>query len=128
MGLARATSSGLVAGLSGALADGDPDLTVGLVTFTNTAALASPGFVRFGLAFEKGRVPSGDVLKGFIGSTEVRLAVMGTNTWANGSLRKATVVADVGAVPANGSVTLDVQRRGAPAQGSSGLDPFAYLT
>jgi len=132
MGLARATSSGLVAGLSGAVADGDPDLTVGLVTFTNTAASASAsastGFVRFGLAFEVGKVPAGNVLKGFVGSTEVRLAVMGTNTWANGSLRKATVVADVGAVPANGSVTLDVQRRGAPAQGSSGLDPFAYLT
>jgi len=100
------------------------DLTVGEVTFTNTAASASTGFVRFGLAFENGRVPAGDVLKGFIGSAEVRLAIMGVNTWSDGSLRKATVVADLGTVPANGSVTLDVQRRGGPAQGSSGLDPF----
>ena len=68
-----------------------------------------------------GSLPSARLSDG----TPVRSAVMETNTWSDGSLRKATLVGEV-AGGVDGAVTIEVLAASG-SQGSSGLDPFAYL-
>ena len=96
-------------------------------TLSDTSGAGSSGFFRVGLAFEKGDVPSGSLPSARLSDgTPVRSAVMETNSWSDGSLRKATMVGEVpGGV--NGTATIEVLA--APgSQGASGIDPFAYLS
>ncbi|MEM7044547.1 MAG: hypothetical protein AAF543_17200 [Pseudomonadota bacterium] len=92
----------------------------------DTSGSGSTGFFRVGLAFEKGDVPSGNLPAARLNDgTPVRSAVMETNTWSDGSLRKATLVGEVpGGV--SGSATIEVLAEPG-TQGASGLDPIAYL-
>ena len=96
-------------------------------TLNDTSGAGSSGYFRVGLAFEKGDVPSGSLPKvQLVNGSPVRSAVMETNTWSDGSLRKATLVGEVsGGVPL--AATLKVVAEPG-VQGTSGLDPFAYLT
>jgi len=96
-------------------------------TLSDTSGQGSSGFFRLGLAFEKGDVPSGNLpVVRVVDGTPVRSAVMETNTWSDGSLRKATLVGEVpGGVPLAASLEVTAEPR---VQGISGLDPFAYLT
>ncbi|MEM8948122.1 MAG: hypothetical protein AAGA21_13555 [Pseudomonadota bacterium] len=92
----------------------------------DTSGAGSSGFFRVGLAFEKGDVPSGSLPNARLADgTPIRSAVMETNSWSDGSMRKATLVGEVpGGV--NGSVTVEVLAEPG-SQGGSGLDPFGYL-
>ncbi|NJO38171.1 MAG: hypothetical protein HC871_11860 [Rhizobiales bacterium] len=93
----------------------------------DTSGAGSSGFFRVGLAFEKGDVPSGSLpVARLIDGTPVRSAVMETNSWSDGSLRKATLV---GEVPGGVSGTADLEILAAPGtQAASGLNAFAYLS
>ncbi|MGI9419557.1 MAG: hypothetical protein ACR2RA_17155 [Geminicoccaceae bacterium] len=96
-------------------------------TLEDTSSAGSSGFFRVGLAFEKGDVPAGSLPTAKLANgTPVRSAVMETNSWSDGSMRKATLVGEVpGGV--TGAVTVNVLA--APGtQGTSGLDPFAYIS
>ena len=95
-------------------------------TLADTSGAGSTEFFRLGLAFERGDVPSGSLpVVRLIDGASVRSAVMETNTWSDGSLRKATLVGEVpGGVPL--AATFEVTAEPG-IQGTSGLDPFAYL-
>ncbi len=95
-------------------------------TLSDTSGAGSSGFFRLGLAFEKGDVPSGSLpVARLTDGTPVRSAVMETNSWSDGSLRKATLVGEVpGGVPLAATVEITAE---AGSQGTSGIDPFAYL-
>jgi len=97
------------------------------LTLDDTTGAGSSGFFRVGLAFEKGDVPSGSLPSARLSDgTPVRSAVMETNSWSDGSMRKATLV---GEVPGGVTGSVAIQVLAAPgSQGTSGLDPFAYLT
>ncbi len=92
----------------------------------DTSGNGSSGFFRVGLAFEKGDVPGGTLPKARLANgTPVRSAVMETNSWSDGSMRKATLVGEVpGGI--SGAVTINVLAEPG-AQATSGLDPFGYL-
>ena len=96
-------------------------------TLEDTSGSGSSGFFRVGLAFEKGDMPSGSLPAARLADgTPVRSAVMETNSWSDGSMRKATLV---GEVPGGVDGALTIYVLAAPgSQGTSGLDPFAYLS
>ena len=97
------------------------------VTFTNTSASSSTGLVKFGLAFEKTDVPTGQIPKVRIkDGAEVRGWPIETATWSDGSLRKATMVADVGAVSGSSTVTIEVYNDTGSVTASS-LTPATYV-
>lgn len=103
-----------------------PQTVLQRLTLTDTSGAGSSGFFRVGLAFERGDMPSGSLPSvRLTNGTPVRSAVMETNTWSDGSMRKATLVGEVpGGV--DGSAVIEVLA--APgSQGTSGIDPFAYL-
>ena len=96
-------------------------------TLEDTSGNGSSGFFRLGLAFEKGDVPAGELPIARLGDgTPVRTAIMETNTWSDGSLRKATMVGEV-AGGISGSLPIEVTS-GLGTQGTSGIDPFAYIS
>ena len=93
----------------------------------DTSGNGSSGFFRVGLAFEKGDVPTGQLpIARLDDGTPVRTALMETNSWSDGSLRKATMVGEV-AGGVSGSVMIEVTA-GVGTQGTSGLDAFAYIS
>lgn len=95
-------------------------------TLEDTSGSGSTGFFRLGLAFEKGDVPAGFLpVTRLVEGTPVRSAIMDTNTWSDGSLRKATLVGEV-AGGISGSVMIEVVPS-VGTQGTSGLDAFDYL-
>ena len=96
-------------------------------TLEDTSGAGSTGFFRLGLAFEKGDLPAGMLPVARLGDgTPVRSAIMETNTWSDGSLRKATMVGEVvGGI--SGSVDIEVSGE-VGTQGTSGIDPFAYIS
>jgi hypothetical protein len=96
-------------------------------TLSDTSGAGSSGFFRLGLAFEKGDVPSGSLpVARLTDGTPVRSAVMETNSWSDGSMRKATLV---GEVPSGVPLAATLEVTAEPGtQGTSGIDPFAYLT
>lgn len=93
----------------------------------DTSGLGSSGFFRLGLAFEKGDVPAGSLPVARLASgTPVRTAIMETNSWSDGSLRKATMVGEVkGGI--SGRVDIEVSADSG-TQRLSGIDPFAYVS
>ncbi len=96
-------------------------------TLNDTSGAGSSGYFRVGLAFEKGDVPSGSLpVARLADQTPVRTAVMETNSWSDGSLRKCVFVGEVpGGV--SGAVTIEVLAK-VGTQAASGIDPFAYLS
>ncbi|MGI9491793.1 MAG: hypothetical protein ACR2QF_05255, partial [Geminicoccaceae bacterium] len=97
------------------------------LTLEDTSDVGSSGFFRVGLAFEKGDIPAGSLpIARLSDGTPVRTAIMETNSWSDGSLRKATLVGEVlGGI--SGSATIEVLAE-IGTQGTSGIDAFAYLT
>lgn len=97
------------------------------VAFSNTSASSSTGLVKFGLAFEKTDVPSGQIPKVRIkDGADVRGWPIETATWSDGSLRKATMVADIGTVPGSSTVTIEVYNDTGSVTASS-LVPATYV-
>ncbi|MEZ5934208.1 MAG: hypothetical protein R3F54_20180 [Alphaproteobacteria bacterium] len=96
-------------------------------TLSDTSGIGSSGFFRVGLAFEKDDVPAGSLPKARLADgTPVRSAVMETNTWSDGSLRKATLVGEVpGGVSGTASIVVLAE---AGSQPTSTLDAFGYLS
>ena len=96
-------------------------------TLEDTSSAGSSGFFRVGLAFEKGDMPAGSLPTAKLANgTPVRSAVMEANSWSDGSMRKATLV---GEVPSGVTGAVAVNVLAAPGtQGTSGLDPFAYIS
>jgi len=96
-------------------------------TETNTdGAASSTGFFRRGLAFEIGDMPAGQIPTGTADGATIPVAMMETNTWSDGSIRKATIVGNAGTFAAGQTKTIEIGSE-AGVQGTSGIDPFAYL-
>lgn len=97
------------------------------ITLSDTSGAGSSGFFRVGLAFEKGDVPAGNLpVARLTDGTPLRTAVMDTNSWSDGSMRKATLVGEVpSGVPLAATIEITAE---SGSQGTSGIDPFAYLT
>jgi len=96
-------------------------------TLEDTSGNGSSGFFRLGLAFQKGDVPASSLPKARLtDGTPVRTAIMETNSWSDGSLRKATMVGEVGG-GISSSATIEVLAE-VGTQGTSGIDAFAYIT
>ena len=119
-------SAGLLAGTTAASVATVASTALHSVTLTDTSGGGSAGFYRFGLAFEKGDVPSGRILVAKIGSTTLRSAMLQRNTWSDGSLRSCILALDAGTVGAGASVTVDITSA-VGAQGTAALNPWVYL-
>ncbi len=97
------------------------------LAFTNTSASESTGLVKFGLVFEQGDVPTGQIPKVRIkDGASVRGYPIEISAWSDGSMCKATMVVDVGAVTGSSTVTIEVYNESGSVLPSS-FDPVAWI-
>jgi len=98
------------------------------LTFSNTAATSSRGLVKFGLAFEKGDIPSTQVAKVRIaGGANLRGYPVDVATWSDGSMRKCTMVVDLGSVAGSGSTAIEVYNETGTVPLST-LNPVTFIS
>jgi len=96
------------------------------VTLQDTSGAGSSPFARFGLAFEKGDVPAGQIPQALVGGMAVRSSILNKNTWSDGSLRYCVLCVDAGSFSASQSKTVDV-RSVSGSQSTSGLNVSTAL-
>lgn len=97
------------------------------VTFTNTSGSSSTGFIKFGLAFEKMDVPTGQIPKVRIqGGANLRGYPIDIATWNDGSIRKCTIVVDIGTLAGSASRIIEVYNEAGTVPASS-LNPVTYV-
>lgn len=130
MGAVRSASGGLLRLPGGGLLQAGISVSASVLhsfDLTDTSGSGSSGFFRVGLAFEKGDIPSGQIPSAALDDdTAVRSAMLGRNTWSDGSLRSCTLVGEV-AGGITGTETINITAA-VGTQGTSGLNPVTYLS
>jgi hypothetical protein len=96
-------------------------------TLQDTSGAGSSGLFRVGLAFEKGDVPSGDILTAEIdGGSAIRVAMLNINTWSDGSLRSCTLIGDAGTFTSSQAKTINVSSASG-TQSTSSIAAETYI-
>lgn len=128
-GAVRLFNGGIVvSGGVSAPVDELPTTTLHTITLANESASASTVLHRTGVVFEEGEVPAGASIAVRRASGDDVIGYMcDANHWADGSVRKATVVwRDTSGLGGSASQAYEVYAINAPTPASS-FDPWAYI-